>query len=754
MRLLRSFPLLAFAVALLGIAGYCIAAGSIGLLLVAGALAVMSWYVTEGPRGRSLPKWVSNVLLVAVLINFFVDYFQHMAPEEVMGVLGRFSVWLMLIKLYERKEPRDHAQILLLSLLLMLTACFLSNELLFGIILLLYAVLGLYVMVLFQLHSAFEAAKTARRKTAPRGYRLVPSVRAIIGRHVGLHFRTLVAGIGLMGILLSAMVFGLFPRNLGDGLVEAVRGPASGRRAGLSDDFNPTTGGRINNSKRLVATVRLLDSNGAPVQWDEPLLLRAGVFDQYTGNGEWETRRPDPYLKTIHASPEAYEPFGADRINQDGLHTLEYDWLVPLDRVLSPYAPAAVLLEDNLDLEYHKLAHTARTKDGARLIRYNVRANLAPDDALLEAIHFGSPRRRRPSIDRIHLHETQEWARQLLAEAGLRRHRPQRDPEAYYQWSSDAATVFVRFLQGEEFEYTLDLSDIVQITGMDPIEQFIFETRRGHCEYFASALAVMCQLVEIDARVVNGYMAYNWDESEQAYNILEANAHAWVEVRTGEHRWETFDPTPPTAIGEQHAASDTLADRVRWILDRFESGWENSVVAFDSASQDRLGRTFGFGWTETLAQSWDATKQWMANVNRAFRLGKAGYIWLGIVGFAMLLAVIAIISRLRRRRRMRRLLHLRYLKGAEYQRLLRQLGFYLDMLTVLHRGGHTKPDWQPPRHFALALAEQRPNEADIVRELTDTFYHARYGRRSLSRDELSRAGELVTQLASLLKVRK
>ncbi|MCH8211483.1 MAG: hypothetical protein IIB99_08920, partial [Planctomycetes bacterium] len=101
MKLLRGFPAMALSVVLLSIVGFFVSQESVGLLLVCGALAAMSWYITEGPRGRSLPRWTSNVLVLAVTINVFVDFFQH--REDVLGVLGRFVVWLTLIKLYERK---------------------------------------------------------------------------------------------------------------------------------------------------------------------------------------------------------------------------------------------------------------------------------------------------------------------------------------------------------------------------------------------------------------------------------------------------------------------------------------------------------------------------------------------------------------------------------------------------------------------------------------------------------------------------
>ena len=102
--------------------------------------------------------------------------------EDVLGVLGRFAVWLTLIKLYERRSVRDYAHLLTLSLLLMMTGCLQSTDLLFGIILLLYAAMGLYVLLLYQLHMSFEQLRDERRALAPARARMAPPLKPIIGR--------------------------------------------------------------------------------------------------------------------------------------------------------------------------------------------------------------------------------------------------------------------------------------------------------------------------------------------------------------------------------------------------------------------------------------------------------------------------------------------------------------------------------------------------------------------------------------------
>ena len=85
--------------------------------------------------------------------------------------------------------------------------------------------------------------------------------------------------------------------------------------------------------------------------------------------------------------------------------------------------------------------------------------------------------------------------------------------------------------------------------------------------------------------------------------------------------------------------------------------------------------------------------------------------------------------------------------------MLRQLGFYLDMLGVLKRGGRSKPPWQPPVQYSYALARAHPEAAATVREITDIFYGARYGRKQLTSEQVRRARSLVKQLACTLGVK-
>src|SRR5258705_2320352 len=82
--------------------------------------------------------------------------------------------------------------------------------------------------------------------------------------------------------------------------------------------------------------------------------------------------------------------------------------------------------------------------------------------------------------------------------------------------------------------------------GPDPLADFLFHVKAGHCEYFSTAMTVMLRTRGIAARVVNGFLPGEYNEASGAYTVRQSDAHSWVEVyfpRT--NSWLTFVPTLP-----------------------------------------------------------------------------------------------------------------------------------------------------------------------------------------------------------------
>lgn len=131
--------------------------------------------------------------------------------------------------------------------------------------------------------------------------------------------------------------------------------------------------------------------------------------------------------------------------------------------------------------------------------------------------------------------------------------------------------------------------------GADPLADFLFVTKRGHCEYFASALAVLLRARGVPARLATGYLATERDFDGRHLLVRGADAHAWVEVPlpSGPAR---FDPSP--LGGEDAAQSQTWTAWVAGVHD----WWMRNVVEYDLGDQvtglDELGRRAA-AWTGT-----------------------------------------------------------------------------------------------------------------------------------------------------------
>ena len=130
------------------------------------------------------------------------------------------------------------------------------------------------------------------------------------------------------------------------------------------------------------------------------------------------------------------------------------------------------------------------------------------------------------------------------------------------------------------FSYSLHLSRTVP---HDPLANFLFERKQGHCEYFASSMAVMLRSLGIPSRVVNGFRTGEFNDVTSQYVVRASNAHSWVEAYFPNHGWVAFDPTPGASIPARTGWS-----RVSLYVDALASFWREWVVNYDVGHQQSL----------------------------------------------------------------------------------------------------------------------------------------------------------------------
>lgn len=129
-------------------------------------------------------------------------------------------------------------------------------------------------------------------------------------------------------------------------------------------------------------------------------------------------------------------------------------------------------------------------------------------------------------------------------------------------------------------------------SGPDAIDAFLFEKKRGYCEFFASAYVTLARLAGVPARLVGGYYGGDYNPFGGYYQVGEDAAHVWVEVLDGDNAWQRVDPSQ-WAIN----AATTLGARdreglnaLRQLADSLNYQWVQAIVVFDLEQQIELFR--------------------------------------------------------------------------------------------------------------------------------------------------------------------
>lgn len=289
------------------------------------------------------------------------------------------------------------------------------------------------------------------------------------------------------------------------------------------------------------------------------------------------------------------------------------------------------------------------------------------------------------------------------------------------------------------YGYTLDLPAAMPD---DPIAYFLFETRAGHCEFFASAMAVMLRSLGIPTRLVNGFLQGSFNDVSGQYTVRASDAHTWVEVYFPTYGWVAFDPTPPAGRSSQ----ELMLGRLTLYLDAFQTFWEEWVINYDIFHQVTLARQLERTSREVSRDS----RRYFRDQYRAlvgfvrFRtealLQHRGpallLLFIGMLGIAALHQRKALWQWFREQRMLR---HARQgIANPEDATLA-----YLRMLRLLARSGLRKAPAQTPIEFALSVPEPA---GPLVRNFTQLYLRSRFGRLA---DELPRLSALLQQIQVL-----
>ena len=258
----------------------------------------------------------------------------------------------------------------------------------------------------------------------------------------------------------------------------------------------------------------------------------------------------------------------------------------------------------------------------------------------------------------------------------------------------------------------------MRASGADPLSDFLFNIRAGHCEYFSTAMALMLRTQGVAARVVNGFLPGEYNEAADAYTVRQSDAHSWVEVYFPEtNSWVTFDPTP--AAGRAEPQSTGLAAQLGKYAEALELIWFQYVVGYDKQEQRSLATSLHnrvFDYRRILSEVFGSLKSKVPVIS-----GKGIVFVLALVTILMSLIFI-------------RVLRLGWRRGLTIPRGTREtektaIEFYERLTALLEDRGLSRLSDQTPLEFASNLGSR-----DAL-TITRLYNRVRFGSQELSAAE-------------------
>ena len=289
----------------------------------------------------------------------------------------------------------------------------------------------------------------------------------------------------------------------------------------------------------------------------------------------------------------------------------------------------------------------------------------------------------------------------------------------------DEAKAIEAHLQ-EAYGYSLQM----KAGGTDPLADFLFNVKAGHCEYFSTAMAVMLRTRGIAARVVNGFLPGEYNDAAAAYTVRQSDAHSWVEVYFPDTQsWVTFDPTPPG--GRAETITSGIAARLGKYAEALELIWFQYVVGYDRQEQRSLATAFH----NQLFVYRNLLEELITGVRTGASRHGQRIILMGLSVAVFLLVMFAAI-------RVRRF---GWRRGLSFSKVepkpeTSTIVFYERLLSLLARRGQQRNPDLTPLEFASRLDFQ-PALA-----ITRAYNRVRFGGQNLSAAELGEIEQALKQL--------
>jgi transglutaminase-like putative cysteine protease len=691
--------------------------GTVTVLMVSAALLFRGYLLIKGRTQLIAERWTSFLTLGYVAF-YLADYF--LFSGGFLNATVHLVLFVMVVRLFSAHRDRDYYFLSAIAFLMVLAAALLTVD---SVFLLGFAGFMLTAVVAFILiEMRHISAKTAIHSHRYSGQHFD---HYLDQRHGQLTSRSMATSLAIVSPVLvlcillgAAAIFFILPR-VSAGYLSAYA-PGGEISTGFSDQVELGRIGEIQQSSSVVMHIQIDgDERG-----NFDLKWRGVTLSKFDGRN-WSNNRGQRPL-----SPQLDGRFVLPSLARDNQKapSREIHYRVLMEPVgMSIFFLAgtprslegtyrSVAADDSgavfdLDLE-HPVSRYQATSDIAQPGAAELRMAGSAYPSYLDPGYSKPPLSLDPRIPRL--------AQQITASADNNYDRAQ------------AIETYLR----THFQYTLQLSHTMP---RDPLANFLFERKQGHCEYFASSMAVMLRSLGIPARLVNGFRTGEFNDLTSQYVVRASNAHSWVEVFFPGYGWIAFDPTPGGSIMVR-----TGWNRFGLYLDAMASFWRDWVVNYDAGHQQALA----IGARSGSRQLFLSVRHWwrghyetlLAAARRAKSAMAGSPLRWGIAGVALtMLLLLAGNARLLWQTLARRRLAARPEKAPRraatiwYERMTESVG---------RRGWHKSPT-QTPEEFVRLI-----DDANVRARVAEFTRHYKSARFDESVEDARRLPQLYEEISA------
>lgn len=675
----------------------------------------MSWSVVLGLLAAfAIPeRWQDRAVLRYVgfagpLTLLSVQALRWGLGAEFLPISVEFAAALQVIRLATRRGAAHDQQVIVLALLHLIAGTVLGGGLAYGVCFLGFLVVAPGALVLSHLRREVEGnyRQGARDRTGlPVDVPRILRSRRVIGRP----FLVFTCLMSIPIFVFTALLFILFPR-VGLSLLMLNRSRPE-RMIGFSDRVDLGGVGKLRADPAIAMRIHYLNLPPNPPA-RLALYLRGTAFDYYDGRSWSRTLKQRMPAVQYGADVQLYRT--AD-LARDTRMRIDLEPIDPPVVFLPPKAVALRLLSQSARLAQPE---TTLFRGPENQLEYDGASERGLRYEVFVAGPFEQP---------FDLLRPSDYPRYLA----LPRNLTERTQDLARRWVKGAPTVMAQARAIEDHlrkDYRYDLNS-PSGAAKNPLDHFLFESRRGHCEYYSTAMAMLLRSVGIASRSVTGFAGGTFNRFGGFYAVRQGDAHSWVEAYVPRQGWIRFDPTPPS---DSAPVSDLtgFAASARDFLEAATQRWNQNVVGYDIKQQISL--------LETVRSEFGS---WKRHPTLGRALGSPRRFLLVVLGSGLI--AIAVVWLIRQRRR-------RGQGGSPARVLERELSqmvaLYAGLEVALANHGIVRFPSTPPRAHARTLVELGHPLAEEVEALTQIYLEGRFGGRRLSAEEISAFGTRVKAL--------